>query len=36
MIHRIIAFCLQQRLPIISTALLFLILGVLSFERLPH
>lgn len=35
MIHRIIAFCLQQRLLIISTALLLLIIGVLSFERLP-
>jgi cobalt-zinc-cadmium resistance protein CzcA len=34
-IHRIIAFCLQQRLLIISTALLLFIIGVLSFERLP-
>ena len=35
MIHKIIAFCLQQRLLIISTSLLLVVIGVLSFERLP-
>ncbi|ARO88262.1 CusA/CzcA family heavy metal efflux RND transporter [Nitrosospira lacus] len=35
MIHRIIAFCLQQRLLIISTAVFLAGLGALSFERLP-
>ncbi len=35
MIHRIIAFCLQQRLLIISTSVLLAALGALSFEHLP-
>lgn len=35
MIHRIIAFCLQQRLLIISTSVLLAAFGVVSFERLP-
>jgi cobalt-zinc-cadmium resistance protein CzcA len=35
MIHRIIAFCLQQRLLIISTSVLLVAMGALSFERLP-
>lgn len=35
MIHRVIAFCLQQRLLIISTSVLLVAVGILSFERLP-
>ncbi|SDA15267.1 cobalt-zinc-cadmium resistance protein CzcA [Nitrosospira sp. Nsp18] len=35
MIHKIIAFCLQQRLLIISTSVLLVVIGVLSFEHLP-
>jgi heavy metal efflux system protein len=35
MINRIIAFCLQQRLLIISTAVLLGAIGTLTFERLP-
>jgi cobalt-zinc-cadmium resistance protein CzcA len=35
MIHRIIAFCLQQRLLIVSTAVLLAAIGILTFERLP-
>ncbi|TRW92901.1 efflux RND transporter permease subunit [Candidatus Methylobacter oryzae] len=35
MIHKIIAFCLQQRLLIIGTAVLLVIAGVISFQRLP-
>ncbi|HET7060575.1 MAG TPA: CusA/CzcA family heavy metal efflux RND transporter [Nitrosospira sp.] len=35
MINRIIAFCLQQRLLIISTAILLGAIGILTFERLP-
>jgi heavy metal efflux system protein len=35
MIHKVIAFCLQQRLLIISTSVLLAALGALSFEHLP-
>ena len=35
MIHKIIAFCLQQRLLIISTSGLLAGIGALSFEHLP-
>lgn len=35
MIHKIIAFCLQQRLLIIGASLLLAVVGVISFERLP-
>jgi cobalt-zinc-cadmium resistance protein CzcA len=35
MIHRLIAFCLQQRLLVLGAALVLAIAGVLSFERLP-
>lgn len=35
MIHKIIAFCLQQRLLVIGAAVLLAIVGVVSFERLP-
>jgi cobalt-zinc-cadmium resistance protein CzcA len=35
MINRIIAFCLQQRLLIISTSIVLAVIGILSFERLP-
>ena len=35
MIGRLIAFCLQQRLLIISTAIVLAAIGILSFERLP-
>jgi cobalt-zinc-cadmium resistance protein CzcA len=35
MIHKIIAFCLQQRLLIISTSVLLAAFGIVSFERLP-
>lgn len=35
MIHRLIAFCLQQRLLVIGMALVLAIVGVVSFERLP-
>lgn len=34
MIHKIIAFCLQQRLLVIGAGVLLAIIGVLSFERL--
>ena len=35
MIGRLIAFCLQQRLLIISTSIVLAAIGILSFERLP-
>ncbi|TAK60794.1 CusA/CzcA family heavy metal efflux RND transporter [Methylobacter sp.] len=35
MIHKIIAFCLQQRLLIIGASVLLAVVGVISFERLP-
>ena len=35
MISRFIAFCLQQRLLIISTSIVLAAIGILSFERLP-
>lgn len=35
MISRLIAFCLQQRLLIISTSIVLAAIGILSFERLP-
>lgn len=35
MIGKLIAFCLQQRLLIISTSIVLAVIGVLSFERLP-
>ncbi|MDD5034459.1 MAG: CusA/CzcA family heavy metal efflux RND transporter [Methylococcaceae bacterium] len=35
MIHRIIAFCLEQRLLIIGAAVMLAVAGILSFERLP-
>ena len=35
MLNRIIAFCLQQRLLIISTSILLAAIGILTFERLP-
>ena len=35
MINRIIAFCLQQRLLIISTSIVLAAIGILSFEHLP-
>ena len=35
MIHKIIAFCLQQRLLIIGASVLLSVIGVISFERLP-
>lgn len=35
MINRIIAFCLQQRLFVIGASILLVIVGVLSFQRLP-
>src|SRR4051812_28167473 len=35
MINRVIAFCLQQRLLIVSTAILLAGIGILTFERLP-
>ena len=35
MIHRLIAFCLQQRLLVIGAAVALAIVGVVSFERLP-
>jgi len=34
-IGKLIAFCLQQRLLIISTSIVLAVIGVLSFERLP-
>jgi cobalt-zinc-cadmium resistance protein CzcA len=34
-ISRLIAFCLQQRLLIISTSIVLAAIGILSFERLP-
>jgi cobalt-zinc-cadmium resistance protein CzcA len=34
-IHRILAFCLQQRLLVIGLTLVVVVLGVFSFERLP-
>ncbi|MGZ5525827.1 MAG: efflux RND transporter permease subunit [Methylomonas sp.] len=35
MIHKIIAFCLQQRLLIIGASVVLAVVGVISFERLP-
>ncbi|WP_333873508.1 efflux RND transporter permease subunit [Methylobacter sp.] len=35
MIHKIIAFCLQQRLLIIGASVLLAVVGIISFERLP-
>ncbi|MGZ4976714.1 MAG: efflux RND transporter permease subunit [Methylobacter sp.] len=35
MIHKIIAFCLQQRLLIIGASMVLAVVGVISFERLP-
>jgi cobalt-zinc-cadmium resistance protein CzcA len=35
MIHRVIAFCLQQRLLVIGVAVFLAAAGVISFERLP-
>jgi heavy metal efflux system protein len=35
MIHRIIAFCLQQRLLVIGASVLLAVVGIISFERLP-
>lgn len=35
MIHKIIAFCLQQRLLVIGASVLLAVVGVISFERLP-
>ncbi|MGZ5560833.1 MAG: efflux RND transporter permease subunit [Methylobacter sp.] len=35
MIHKIIAFCLQQRLLVIGASMLLAVVGVISFERLP-
>ena len=35
MLNRIIAFCLQQRLLIVSTSILLAAIGILTFERLP-
>lgn len=35
MIHRIIAFCLQQRLMVIGAAVFLAVAGIVSFERLP-
>ena len=35
MIHKIISFCLQQRLLIIGAAVLLAAVGIISFERLP-
>jgi len=35
MIHKIIAFCLQQRLLIIGASVVLAVIGVISFERLP-
>ena len=35
MIHRIIAFCLQQRLMVIGAAVFLAAAGVVSFEQLP-
>jgi cobalt-zinc-cadmium resistance protein CzcA len=35
MIHKIIAFCLQQRLLIIGAAVLLVVIGAISVERLP-
>ncbi|MGX2040317.1 efflux RND transporter permease subunit [Methylocaldum sp. MU1018] len=35
MISRILAFCLQQRLLVIGLTLVTVVLGVISFERLP-
>jgi cobalt-zinc-cadmium resistance protein CzcA len=35
MVHRIIAFCLEQRVFVLSAAVILIIFGVYSFERLP-
>ncbi|MGZ4956700.1 MAG: efflux RND transporter permease subunit [Methylobacter sp.] len=35
MIHKIIAFCLQQRLLVIGASVLLAVVGIISFERLP-
>ena len=35
MIHRLIAFCLQQRVLVIGAALVVTIFGIIGFERLP-
>ncbi len=35
MIHKIIAFCLQQRLLVIGASVVLAVIGVISFERLP-
>jgi cobalt-zinc-cadmium resistance protein CzcA len=35
MIHKLIAFCLQQRLLVIGAAFLLAVVGIVSFERLP-
>ena len=35
MIHRLIAFCLQQRILVIGASLLLAVAGALSFEKLP-
>lgn len=35
MIHRILAFCLQQRLLVIGLTLVIVALGIFSFEKLP-
>ncbi|MDD5409950.1 MAG: CusA/CzcA family heavy metal efflux RND transporter [Methylobacter sp.] len=35
MIHKIIAFCLQQRLLVIGASVLLAVIGAISFERLP-
>lgn len=35
MIHKIISFCLQQRLLIIGASVLLAAVGIISFERLP-
>jgi cobalt-zinc-cadmium resistance protein CzcA len=35
MVHRIIAFCLEQRVFVLSASVILIIFGIYSFERLP-
>ena len=35
MISKILVFCLQQRLMVIGVTLVMVVLGIVSFERLP-
>ena len=35
MIHKLIAFCLQQRLLVVGISIVLAVVGIISFERLP-